>query len=73
MFGDTMGFLYANLYNPESVQSRTYDWNGPCQATAPLAPVEWQCDVTPATLASLAFAAACYPKRRHQPGAEPKS
>ena len=53
MFGDTMGFLYANLYNPESVQSRTYDWNGPCQATAPLAPVEWQCDVTPATLASL--------------------
>jgi hypothetical protein len=53
MFGDTMGFLYANLYNPESVQSRTYDWNGLCQATAPLAPVEWQCNVTPATLASL--------------------
>ena len=53
MFGDTMGFLYANLYNPEAVQSKTYAWNGPCQATAPLAPVEWQCDATSTFLSSL--------------------
>jgi hypothetical protein len=53
MFGDTMGFLYANLYNPASIQSKTYDWNGPCQPTAPLNSDEWQCDVTPAFLATL--------------------
>jgi len=53
MFGDTMGFLYSNLYNPASVQSKTYSWTGPCAATAPLAAVEWQCDVTPAFLTTL--------------------
>ena len=52
-FGDTMGFLYSNLYNPESIQSKTYRWPGPCAPTAPLASVEWQCDVTPAFLATL--------------------
>ena len=53
MFGDTMGFLYANLYNPESIQSATYTWNGPCAPTDPLAPVEFPCDVTPAFLSTL--------------------
>jgi hypothetical protein len=48
-----MGFLYSNLYNPASVQSKTYSWTGPCAPTAPLAAVEWQCDVTPAFLATL--------------------
>ena len=53
MFGDTMGFLYSNLYNPASVQSKTYKWTGPCAPTAPLAAVEWNCDVTPAFLTTL--------------------
>jgi hypothetical protein len=53
MFGDTPGFLYANLYNPESVQSMTYTWNGPCIPTDPVAPEEFSCDVTPAFLATL--------------------
>ncbi len=53
MFGDTMGFNYPTLYDPVGISSQTYSWNGPCQATAPLAPVEWQCDVTPAFLATL--------------------
>ena len=52
-FGDTMGFLYANLYNPESIQSKTYSWTGPCAPTAPKAAVEWACDVTPSFLATL--------------------
>ena len=52
-FGDTMGFLYSNLYNPESIQSKTYRWPGPCGPTAALAAVEWQCDVTPGYLATL--------------------
>jgi hypothetical protein len=52
-FGDTMGFLYSNLYNPESIQSKTYRWSGPCGPTAPNAAVEWQCDVTPGYLATL--------------------
>ena len=53
MFGDTMGFLYANLYNPEGIQSATYPWNGPCAPTDPVAPVEFPCDVTPSYLATL--------------------
>jgi hypothetical protein len=52
-FGDTMGFLYSNLYNPESIQSKTFRWSGPCGPTAPNAAVEWQCDVTPGYLATL--------------------
>jgi hypothetical protein len=52
-FGDTMGFLYSNLYNPESIQSKTYRWSGPCGPTAPNAAVEWQCDVTPGYLSTL--------------------
>ena len=53
MFGDTMGYLYSNLFNPASVQSKTFNWTGPCTPTAALAPVEWNCDVTPAFLATL--------------------
>ncbi len=53
LFGDTMGFLYANLYNPEGVQTKTYAWHGPCQATAALASDEWNCDVTSAFLSTL--------------------
>jgi hypothetical protein len=53
MFGDTMGYLYGNLYNPAAVQSKTYSWNGPCVATPATAAVEWSCDVTPGYLATL--------------------
>ena len=48
-----MGFDYPTVYDPVGVSSKTYSWTGPCQATAPLAPVEWKCDVTPAFLATL--------------------
>lgn len=57
MFGDTMGFLYANLYNPESIQSVTYPWTAAlgatCAPTDPVAPEEFNCDVTPAYLQKL--------------------
>ena len=63
-FGDTMGYLYAGEFNPESVESKTYSWTvtqpvvygtgaNQCQQTATLAPVEYPCDVTPAYLALL--------------------
>lgn len=53
MFGDTPGDTYGNPYNANAQASYTYAWNGPCQATAQGAPVEYQCDATPAFLASL--------------------
>ena len=53
IFGDTPGDTYGNPYNANAQASFTYAWNGPCQATASLAPVEYQCDATPAFLASL--------------------
>jgi Carboxypeptidase regulatory-like domain len=53
LFGDTMGSLFAATFNPNAAKSITYNWNGPCAATAPNAPVEYKCDVTPAFLASL--------------------
>jgi hypothetical protein len=53
MFGDTMGDLFAQTFNPNSQQTRTYNWTGPCAATDPLAPVQYACDVTPGFLATL--------------------
>jgi Carboxypeptidase regulatory-like domain len=53
LFGDTMGDLFSNTFNPDAQQSSTYNWPGPCQATAALAPVQYQCDVTAAFLATL--------------------
>jgi len=55
LFGDTMGDLYANAFNPNAQATQTYAWNGPC------APAKFNndtytntaCDVTPAFLASL--------------------
>jgi hypothetical protein len=55
LFGDTMGDLYANAFNPNAQTTQTYAWNGPC------APAKYNnntfnntsCDVTPAFLASL--------------------
>lgn len=54
-FGDTMGFLYSNLYNPESPSSKTFSWNvgaAGCAPTASNASVEWACDVQPSFLAN---------------------
>jgi Carboxypeptidase regulatory-like domain len=53
LFGDTMGDVFAQTFNPNALRSNTYNWTGPCAATAPLAPVQYQCDVTPAFLATL--------------------
>lgn len=53
MFRDTPGNVFGNAYNSNAQVSSTYAWNGPCAPTAPSAPVEYQCDVTPDYLASL--------------------
>jgi hypothetical protein len=55
MFGDTMGDLYANAFNPNASATQTYAWTGPC------APTQFKnntftnsgCDVDPGFLASL--------------------
>src|SRR6185436_11468692 len=33
LFGDTMGDLYANAFNPNAAATNTYAWNGPCVTT----------------------------------------
>ncbi len=53
IFGDTMGELYAATFNPNAAKSKTYLWNGPCQNVDPLAPVQYNCDVTPDFLTTL--------------------
>jgi hypothetical protein len=34
MFGDTMGDLYANAFNPNASATQTYAWTGPCVTTS---------------------------------------
>jgi len=53
LFGDTMGDTFAATFNPNAQQSKTYNWSGPCQATAATAPVAYSCDATPTFLATL--------------------
>ncbi|HEY4051660.1 MAG TPA: carboxypeptidase-like regulatory domain-containing protein [Acidobacteriaceae bacterium] len=53
LFGDTMGDLFANTFNPNAQQSNTYNWSGPCAPTDPVAPVQYACDVTPGFLSTL--------------------
>lgn len=53
LFGDTMGDAFADTFNPNALQSKTYNWTGPCALTAPGAPIEYPCDVTPTYLATL--------------------
>jgi len=53
LFGDTMGELFAATFNPNAAQSKTFNWNGPCKAVDPLAPVQYNCDVTDTFLASI--------------------
>jgi hypothetical protein len=55
MFGDTMGDLYANNFNPNASATNTYAWTGPC-VTTPFRNNTFtnsSCDVDPAFLASL--------------------
>jgi hypothetical protein len=55
MFGDTMGDLYANAFNPNASATQTYAWTGPC-VTTPFRNNTFSnssCDVDPAFLASL--------------------
>ncbi len=53
MFGDTPGDAFGEQYESNAQSDTVYAWPGPCQATAALAPVEYQCDATSAFLASL--------------------
>ena len=55
LFGDTMGDLYANAFNPNAAATNTYAWTGPC-VTTPFKNNTFNntsCDVTPDFLASL--------------------
>ena len=53
IFGDTPGDAFGEAFNSNAQSSRTYVWKGPCAPTAALAPVDYDCDVTSAFLASL--------------------
>ena len=55
LFGDTMGDLYANNFNPNAQATQTYAWTGPCVVTAFKNDTfnNTSCDVTPAFLATL--------------------
>jgi len=55
LFGDTMGDLYANNFNPNAQATQTYAWTGPCVATAFKNNTfnNTSCDVTPDFLASI--------------------
>jgi hypothetical protein len=33
LFGDTMGDLYSNAFNPNAQATQTYAWSGPCKTT----------------------------------------
>jgi hypothetical protein len=55
MFGDTMGDLWGNTFNPDALVTTTYKWNGPCVVT-PYNNVSFNntsCDASPDTLAAL--------------------
>jgi hypothetical protein len=55
IFGDTMGDLYANNFNPNGQATQTYSWTGPCLVT-PFKNDTYNntsCDVTPDFLATL--------------------
>ena len=55
IFGDTMGDLYANAFNPNASATQTYTWTGPCVVT-PFKNNTFNntsCDVDQAFLASL--------------------
>ena len=55
IFGDTMGYNFANTFNPNAQVSTTYKWTGPCVTTAfnNVSYNNTSCDISPATLATL--------------------
>lgn len=55
LFGDTMGNLYSNAFNPNASATQTYAWTGPCVATDYRNNTfnNSSCDVTQDFLASL--------------------
>jgi hypothetical protein len=55
MFGDTMGDLWGNTFNPDALVTTTYKWSGPCVVTGynNVSYNNTSCDASPATLASL--------------------
>lgn len=55
IFGDTMGDLWGNAFNPDALVTTTYKWNGPCVVTGHnnVSFNNTSCDASPDTLASL--------------------
>jgi hypothetical protein len=55
VFGDTMGDLWGNTFNPNAVVTTTYKWTGPCVVTGfnNVSYNNTSCDISPATLATL--------------------
>ncbi len=55
LFGDTMGDLWGNTFNPDALVTTTYKWSGPCLVTQyrNVSYNNTSCDATPDTLASL--------------------
>jgi hypothetical protein len=55
IFGDTMGDLYSNAFNPNGQATQTYAWTGPCLGTQYKNNTynNTSCDVTPEFLATL--------------------
>jgi len=55
IFGDTMGDLYSNAFNPNGQATQTYSWTGPCLVTQYRNDTfnDTSCDVTPQFLATL--------------------
>ena len=75
LFGDTMGDLYANAFNPNAAATNTYAWTGPCVTT------EFRnntfnntsCDVTPGLPGEPPVADAAQCDRRFELGDQPRS
>lgn len=55
LFGDTMGDLWGNTFNPDALVTTTYKWSGPCVNTGfnNVSYNNTSCDASPDTLASL--------------------
>ena len=55
LFGDTMGDLWGNTFNPNALVTTTYKWSGPCLITQyqNVSYNNTSCDATPDTLAGL--------------------
>ncbi|HXJ40485.1 MAG TPA: carboxypeptidase regulatory-like domain-containing protein [Bryobacteraceae bacterium] len=55
LFGDTMGDLWGNTFNPNALTTTTYKWTGPCVVTKynNVSYNNTSCDISPAYLATL--------------------